>query len=79
MDDEKECQTRLCKLHAPAPGKGRKRARYGYYMHRSTDTDEAPAGMCGDCDGELPDREWQREQRVALAQSALQRAQRNRD
>ena len=77
MDEEKECQTQLCKLHAPAPGKGRKRARYGY--SRSTDADEAPEGMCGECDGELPDREWQHEMRVSFAQSALERAQRNRD
>ena len=81
MDEEKVCQTQLCKLHAPAPlaapGKGRKRARYGY--SRSTDADEAPEGMCGECDGELPDRQWQHEMRVSFAQSALERAQRNRD
>jgi hypothetical protein len=81
--DEVQCRTRLCKLHAPAPGKGRKRARYGSYYRaghsKDADSDDLSEGMCGDCDGELPDREWEHNRRVLYAQSALERAQRARD
>ena len=78
MDEEEKCQTQLCQLHAPAPGKGRKRARYSY-IHCTDQYEEAPEGMCGECDGELPDRKCQHETRVANAQYALERAHRNRD
>lgn len=72
--EERECRTRLCQLHAPPPGQGCKKPRYGYYG-RSMDAEAAPEGMCGLCDGELPDRRWQHDMRVAFAQSALERAQ----